>query len=168
MYILYCLSNNHDTHTHPDLPDLPLSNARNVASYTLFLTYMDSRSSRAMVVICPLVLLIFSQLAGSDSLEYLHTHAHTRTHRHTQRHTPTETDRETDTSLNPNVSVTNISRTLTAGCYLNSSSPESFICWFKVPIIKLNVHYHNKQYQPSTFEVLQWHRERNICSPSLS
>lgn len=35
----------------PDLPDLPLSKARNVASYTLFLTNMDSRSSRAMVVI---------------------------------------------------------------------------------------------------------------------
>lgn len=56
--LLYCVSHfcyqsssHHDTHTHPDLPDLPLSNAKNVASYTLFLTYMDSRSSRAMVVI---------------------------------------------------------------------------------------------------------------------
>lgn len=62
------------THTHPDLPDLPLSYAKNVASYMLFLTYMDSLSSRAMVVIWPLVLLIFSQFAGSDNFEYLHTH----------------------------------------------------------------------------------------------
>lgn len=32
----------------------------------------------------------------------------------------------------------------------------------------LNAHYHNKQYQLSTFEILQRHGERNICSPSLS
>lgn len=38
-------------HIHPDLPDLPLSYAKNVASYMLFLTYMDSLSSKAMVVI---------------------------------------------------------------------------------------------------------------------
>ena len=63
----------HNMHNHPDLPDLPLSYARNVASYMLFLTYMDSLSSMAMVVIWPLVLFIFSQLAGSDNLEYLQT-----------------------------------------------------------------------------------------------
>lgn len=45
---------------------------------------MDSRSSRAMVVIWPLVLLIFSQFAGSDSLEYLHTHEHTHRHKRTE------------------------------------------------------------------------------------
>ncbi len=151
-----CLSDNHDTHGHLDLPDLPLSNARNVASYTLFLTYMDSRSSSAMVVIWPLVLLIFSQLAGSDSFEYLYTHAHE--HRQRQPHT----------SLNPNWNIQKRISHITNLPLLNFSSSESFICRCKVPIIKLNVHYHNKQHQPSTFEILQWHGERNICSPSLS
>lgn len=37
----------------------------------LFFTKMDSRFSMAIVMICPLVVLMLSQFAGSESLEYL-------------------------------------------------------------------------------------------------
>lgn len=50
---------------------LPLSEARKVALYILFCTYIDSLSKTAVVVICPLTGSIFNQLAGSESLEYL-------------------------------------------------------------------------------------------------
>ena len=50
---------------------IPLSVARNVALYKLFFTKGDSRSKMAIVVIRPVFGSILSQLAGSESLEYL-------------------------------------------------------------------------------------------------
>lgn len=113
LHTCYCLANHHNSYSQPDLPDLPLSNARNVASYTLFLTYMDSRSSRAMVVIWPLVLLIFSQFAGSDNLEYLHA----------------QRRKNKDMSLNPkiNTHIQEPHNDFYTNCYLNASGSESFI-----------------------------------------
>lgn len=51
--------------------DIPLSEAINVALYKLFFTKGDSLSKIAMVVIRPVFGSILSQLAGSESLEYL-------------------------------------------------------------------------------------------------
>lgn len=51
--------------------DIPSSEARNVALYKLFFTKGDSRSKIAMVVMRPVYWSILSQLAGSESLEYL-------------------------------------------------------------------------------------------------
>lgn len=50
---------------------IPLSVARNVALYKLFFTNGDSLSKMAIVVIRPVFGSILSQLAGSESLEYL-------------------------------------------------------------------------------------------------
>jgi len=50
---------------------IPLSVARNVALYRLFFTKGDSRSNTAIVVMRPVFGSILSQLAGSESLEYL-------------------------------------------------------------------------------------------------
>lgn len=108
----------------------------------LFLTYMDSLSSKAMVVICPLVLLIFSQFAGSDSLEYLHRQIE-------QKH-------QFNSFENKHILYM---MTFAAHCNDNSTNSKAFICRSKVAIITLNAYYHNTPKQPRPFETLQWKKE---------
>lgn len=56
---------------------------------------------------------------------------------------------------------------LWAHSYIKKQLSKSFTHWSKALITRLNAHYHNKQQQLSTSEIIKQHGEQNICSPGV-